>query len=178
MSPLQFSLFFAALLVAYVLVHLRLVRFERYLREISVLRSLNERLQAVSDVLKSVSVERLEERIDLLHDRVTEIGDIAARIEQKMATPAAASTAAPTPARRAGDVDPAERILARVESTLLAMGYRDLHILTDLSEHAHDSEIELVVECQKNQMPHKGKVTIANGSVRDVDLSSVARSFP
>ena len=38
MDTLQFALFFAALLVAYVLVHMRLVRFEAYLKEMSALR--------------------------------------------------------------------------------------------------------------------------------------------
>ena len=38
MTPLQFSLFFAAILVAYFLVHLRLIRFEAHLKEISGLR--------------------------------------------------------------------------------------------------------------------------------------------
>ena len=39
MTTLQFSLFFAAILVAYLLVHLRLVRFEGHLKEIVALQA-------------------------------------------------------------------------------------------------------------------------------------------
>ena len=47
MSPLQFTLFFAALLVGYVLVHLRMVRFEAHLRELGRLRRIEEELVAL-----------------------------------------------------------------------------------------------------------------------------------
>ena len=54
MTTLQFAVFFAALLVGYVLVHVRLVRFETYLREVSALKVMNERLKGLSDVLTRV----------------------------------------------------------------------------------------------------------------------------
>ena len=61
MSPLQFSLFFAALLVAYILVHVRMVRFEKYLREIGGIKMLNERLNALSAGLERLRLDRVEE---------------------------------------------------------------------------------------------------------------------
>ena len=51
MSALQFTLFFVALLVGYVLVHLRLVRFEEHLRKLAGIRGLDERLAQADRVL-------------------------------------------------------------------------------------------------------------------------------
>ena len=176
MSPTQFSLFFAALLIGYVLVHLRLVRFERYLRQISVLSLLNERLNGVADVLKSVSVERVEERIDLLLGEVDRLRTVAERVEKRLAQPPVAAVAGPAPI--AAESGPGERIRSAVERQLFSLGYRDLSILTDLSEASLAEETQVLVECTKNQMPHKGKVVTRNGAIRDVDLQSMARSFP
>lgn len=176
MSPLQFGLFFAALLIGYVLVHLRLVRFESYLREIAGLRQLNERLQGVSDSLKRVSISTLEDRVDMVHAELREIREAALRLERTfserpVAIEAPALTTEPT-------LSEADRVRTVVESRLLALGYGSLHILTDLNTVSLDEGGEVTVECEKAQIAHKGKVVVGNGGVRDVRLQSVTQSFP
>ena len=51
MTPLQFTLFFVALLVGYVLVHLRLVRFEEHLQKLAGIRGLDDRLRQLDERL-------------------------------------------------------------------------------------------------------------------------------
>ena len=80
MSTLQFGLFFAALLIGYVLVHIRLVRFEKYLREVSALKVVNERLQGVTDVLSRVDLAAVEERLEMIHGRLGELVEQQSRI--------------------------------------------------------------------------------------------------
>ena len=65
-----------------------------------------------------------------------------------------------------------------VEARLLSLGYSDLRILTDLSDSSLDTETTVHVECTKQNMVAKGKVITRNGSIVDVDLTSVAQVFP
>lgn len=173
MNALQFSLFFAALLVAYLLVHVRLVRFETYLREVSALKVVNERLKGVSDSMTRVNLEPVEDRLDMIHAELRGLAEMAAKLEHTASRVREVSTPEVTASEPAG-----ERIRGVVETRLLALGYRNLRLLTDISAATMSDEIEIVVEAERNQMPCKGRVLTVNGEVRDVYLQSVAQSFP
>lgn len=175
MDTLQFSLFFAALFIGYLLVHLRLVKFEAYLREISGLKLLNERFQGVSDVLARINLDHVEDRLDMLQQELRSLVEIAQRLERSTSRarqhvePVASASSTPSAA---------ERIRALIETRLLSLGYGNLHIVSDLSEASYEDEFTSTVECDKNQMAYKGKVTTCNGEVRDVSLDSVSQAFP
>ena len=70
------------------------------------------------------------------------------------------------------------RIRGAVETRLLALGCRDLRVLTDLSTANLDEPVTVQVECRRDGMPVKGRVVARNGAVVDVDLQTVAQSFP
>ena len=65
-----------------------------------------------------------------------------------------------------------------VEGRLLAMGFGNLRVLTDLSRANLDDEVIVLVECHKNGMLYKGRVTSRNGAIQGVDMQSVAAGFP
>lgn len=174
METYQFSLFFAALLVAYVLVHVRLVRFETYLKEIAGIKSLNDRLKRVSDVLERVRLDRVEEQLDQLHADMAQLLEAADRVERAIRVAAPPAGAAPAPAAFAAG----ERIRAAVETRLLSLGYSDLKLLTDLSKASLDDDLEVLVECQKDHVTCKGKVTTRNGAIREVQMQPVTQTFP
>ncbi len=174
MTTTQFSLFFVALVVGYVLVHLRLARCERHLREISVLKLLNERLRNVADSVERVRVDRLEEGLQLLHDDLQACKEIGQRLERGLGK----VTADGGGIESGGDFSPGQRIRKAVEEQLLRQGYGNLRLLTDLSHAVLDEETEVLVECEKNHMPCKGKVKSRNGSVQDIDIHTVVQSFP
>ena len=73
---------------------------------------------------------------------------------------------------------PAERIRRVVEERLLSLGYRNLRILTDLSEASLDEETSVQVECERRNMACKGKVKTINGGISDVELHNIVQSFP
>jgi len=174
MSTLQFALFFAALLIGYVLVHLRMVRFEKYLREVSALKVVNERLQGVTDVLSRVDLTAVEERLEMIHERLKELGAASERLEQAVERSGERrDIVVPSAIASAG-----ERIRALVETRLLALGYHNLRILSDLTAVAMADELDVTVECEKNQTAFKGKVSTCNGEIRDVNLQSVTQAFP
>jgi hypothetical protein len=175
MDPLQFTLFFVALVVGYILVHLRLVRFEAHLREIAGLRQLNERLQGVSDALQRISLATVEDRLDLACAELNELSQAAARIERALAERRSDPVVVAAPPR-AGSAP--ERVREAVESKLAALGYSNVQILTDLSGVSLDDDAELTVECDKQHIVHKGKVMTGGGGVRDVRLQDITRSFP
>lgn len=171
MTNLQFSLFFVALLVGYIMIHLRLARFETHLREVSHLKLLNERLKGVADHLEGLRLDRIEEGLSLLHEDLEQVRDATLRVERSNARIAADGGSA------AVGGSPADKIRAAIESRLLGMGYGNLRILADLSDASLDDELEILVECDKNHMPSKGRVITRNGSVQDVQLQSVAGTF-
>lgn len=176
MSNLQFALFFVALSIGYVLVHLRLAKFETYLKEVSVLQKLNERLQGVAAAMDRIKVERLEEGLDALHQDARELQEVAGRIERN--TMAAEHAHEAGPVIVPGGPTVAERVCAAVEERLFQLGFQNPRILTDLHNLALEDEVEVQVECERQMMPYKGKVKAKNGSILDVDVHSVVTMFP
>ena len=171
MSPLQFSLFFAALLLGYILVHVRMVRFERYLREITGIKTLNERLNAVSDGLERLRLDRVQELLSQLHEDLEALGKSSDRIERAVGRGGG-------PATGALERSPSDRIQGAVETRLLGLGFSNLRLLTDLSGLSLEEQVEVQVECEREHMPCKGRVTTRNGAIIDVQIQNAAQSFP
>lgn len=189
MDALQFSLFFVALLVGYLLVHLRLIRCETHLQKLAGIRALDDRLRSLDDRLARLSevfekfrVDRIEAQLERLHDDLEDVRDATTLVRQAVVQiPAPASQAVaslpsvPVPALVE---DAAGRVCAVVETRLLQLGYGRIQILTDLTGLVSTTDVELQVEAERNGMPMKGRVTVRNGSVRDVALQSVVQMFP
>ncbi len=173
MSPLQFALFFAALLIGYARVHVRLLRFEEYLREIAALRLMNERLEGVAQALQRAPPSTGEERWAEVCGELRALRAAVDRLERVAAEMRAPPAAAPAPPESV-----AERLRAAVTNRLAALGYTNLRILTDLSRASPGGELEVAVECDKGHVAHKGRVFTAAGAIRDVRLQSVTQSFP
>ncbi|GAB4155956.1 MAG: hypothetical protein Fur0037_24310 [Planctomycetota bacterium] len=174
MNGLQFSLFFAAILVGYVLIHLRLVRFEAYLREISELKTINDRLSALASAIEKLKIERVEERLDRLHEDLEDLREHAGRSAREIAE---AVVRIPTPDRPAA-LSGSERVRALVETRLIELGYGNLRILTEIPEDGWDQDLAVLVECERNRMPCKGRVLVRSGALRGVEIRPVAASFP
>lgn len=186
MDTLQFTLFFLAIVVGYVVLHLRLVRFEDHLQKLTGIRSIDDRLRSLDDrmrllveTLEKLQLERIEQRLDRLHDDLEDVreatGEVRTAVVQIPSAPAGAPLAA---AAVALPEAPGARIAALVEGRLLQLGYGNLQILTDLSDVRADRDVEVQVECERNSMPAKGRVLVRNGAVRDVALQTVAHMFP
>ena len=82
MTPLQFSLFFVALLLGYILVHLRLLKFETYLKEMAGIKTLNDRLNAVANAMDHIRVDRLEEQLQEIHEDLEGLRRVTERVER------------------------------------------------------------------------------------------------
>jgi len=187
MDVLQFSLFFVALVVGYVLVHLRLVRFEEHLQKLAGIRGLDDRLRQLDDRLRQLAesfdklrVDRIEGQLERLHDDLEDLRDATTDVRQAVVQiPAPVPAIISAPATDATPVDwmPA-RLQSLVEGRLLQLGYHDVTMLTDLASVDLSRDIELQVECLRGGMPVKGRVLVRNGSVRDVALHTVTQMFP
>lgn len=186
MSTLQFTLFFVALLVGYVLVHLRMVRFEEHLQKLAGIRSLDERLKALDDRVRSLTesvdkkgMGRVTEQLDRIHDDLEDLREATQQVGESVvqipSSPAGDGHASDRPG--ANEV-PANRIVAVIETRLLQLGYRNLRLLGDLTDAQFTDEIEVQVEAERNGMPCKGRVVMRNGSVSDVHVQTVAQAFP
>lgn len=182
MDPLQFSLFFAALLIGYLLLHVRVARFEQHLEKLVLLRSVDDRLRQLDDRVQllgqsvdRIRVERVEAQLERLHEDLQDLREVAANLP-----PAVIQAPAPV-APSLGDAPaeaPAARIVAAVENRLMQLGYRDVQILSDVQRLDPAVDAELQVECWRGGMPSKGRVLVRNGSVRDVAVQTVTQMFP
>ena len=182
MDPLQFSLFFAALLIGYLLLHVRVARFEQHLEKLVLLRSVDDRLRQLDDRMQllgqsvdRIRVERVEAQLERLHDDLQELREVTGNLP-----PAVIQAAAPV-APPVGDAPaeaPAARIVAAIENRLMQLGYRDVQILSDLQRLDPAVDAELQVECWRGGMPSKGRVLVRNGAVRDVAVQTVTQMFP
>lgn len=188
MDALQFSLFFVALLVGYVLVHLRMVRFEEHLQKLAGIRGLDDRLRGLDDRLRVLAdtfdklrLERIEGQLDRLHEDLEDLREATRDVRHavvQIPAPVAPSEGPAIAALPAAAVGPAARTMATVESRLLQLGYHDLRLLSELDDVVAVDEVEVQVECERRGMPFKGRVVVRNGSVRDVVLQPVTNMFP
>jgi hypothetical protein len=185
----QFSLFFVALVVGYVLMHLRLVRFEEHLQKLAGIRSLDDRLRQLDDRLAKlgesfdrVRLDRVEGQLERLHHDLEDLreatSDVRHAVVQIPAPPAAVPAPVEAPTADRAVETPATRIVGLVESRLLQLGYHDVVLLSELASVDFARDVELQVECWQGGMPVKGRVLVRNGSVRDVALQSAAPMFP
>jgi len=190
MTPLQFGLFFAALLVGYVLVHLRMVRFEEHLQKLAGIKSIDERLQSIdgrvtqlAEATAKVNLERISAQIERLHEDLEDLRERTTEVRQAVvkipATPPVARDKGAAAGRATvSNESPATRIVALIETRLLQLGYRHIRLIGNLNGAQMADEIEVQVEAERNGMPFKGRVVMRNGSVHDVNVQSVAQAFP
>jgi hypothetical protein len=155
------------------------MKFEVYLKEISGVKRLDERLQGVAEAMERIRVDRLEEALNQLHEDNREVIDAVKGVERKVASTASQQVEVIT---REGEAiaaaTAADRICGAIEARLFGLGYSKLNILTDLAGYAADDEVTVQVECEKRMMPCKGSVTLRGGRIVDVDVHSVVRMFP
>jgi hypothetical protein len=175
MDIYQFSLFFAALVIAYMLVHLRLIKFETYLKDIATLKLLNERLKDLCDRMERVRVDRVEEGLHQLHDDLADLKELTKDLAEVQRSAPVNDVVVPMSVPVASAP---ERIRSVVEERLLSLGYGNLRILTDLSGANLDEEVTLQVECERRHMPCKGQVKTINGGISDVQIHTIVQSFP
>ena len=179
MDALQFSLFFVALLVGYVLLHMRLVRYEAYLRELQEIRAATERLHQQLAAAGEPKLGRVEGQLDRLHADLQELRKALAEVgEQVASTPEAPPVVLPAMAPAVLHEPPARRLREVVETRLQQLGYSRVQVLTDLKGASVEGDLEVQVECERNQMVSKGRILLRNGAVRDVAMQSVANMFP
>lgn len=186
MEPWQFSLFFAALLVGYVLIHLRVVRFEEHLRGLAVLRSIDERIAALPQHLPTADKDRLkviEAHLQALREAIEDLRETGERIGANLGEAIVQIPQPPAPVvveagSGAAAASLSDRTRALVEARLLQLGFGNLRLLSDLSSMPLEGDVEVQVEAERRHMPYKGRVLLRNGSVRDVAMQSAATSFP
>jgi hypothetical protein len=190
MDPLQFALFFAALLVGYALVHLRMIRFEGHLQKLTGIKDLDDRLRSIDDRVKQmaestakVSLERVSAQLERLHEDLEDLREATTEVRQAVVkipgmTAAAREKGGAGAPGNAGNESPATRIVALIETRLLQLGFRHIRLIGNLVGAQMADEIEVQVEAERNGMPYKGRVVMRNGSVHDVNVQSVAQAFP
>jgi hypothetical protein len=185
MSTLQFTLFFVALLAGYVLVHLRVARFEEHLRQLSLLKDMDQKLAALEERVRALATAvapeeraRVSDQLDRLHDDLEDLREAARGVGEAVVQIPAVR---PEPGQASGGASaraPSTEIVSVVEARLLQLGYRNLRLLGDLRGVQLTDEVEIQVEAERNGMPCKGRVIAHNGSVSDVHMQTVAQSFP
>jgi hypothetical protein len=173
MDMLQFALFFAAVVIGFLLVFMRTAKTLTLLQELVRLRAVEDRLKTIEQVVQTLrsqlpiaAVQESLEALRAIRDRIGQLGEVAVSKVVEIPVPAEAAAR------------PVETVRALVENRLFGMGYHRVHILSDLPERHSPDEFSVLVECQRDEVAFKGHLVVKNGAVLDVQLSSVLQMFP
>ena len=173
------GLFLSGLLVGYLLLSVRLARFERHLAELSGLKVLGERVEQLAQQMDHLRPDRVETLLERIHEDLQRLQDTNEALGQTIQRAASQTVVTAEPAIvMSRPESAAERVRALVEVRMLHLGYSNLRILSDLTMATMEGDFEVQVEAERNQMPCKGRVALRNGSVRDVSMQSAATMFP
>jgi hypothetical protein len=191
MDPWQFGVFFAALLLGYVLVHLRLVRCEEHLHKLAGIRALDDRLRLLDERLAGIGetsgrirLDRVEALLERLHEDLEDLTEATASVRSAVVQIPAPTFELPPPVAAAAPVPVVAAepwsvgVCAAVDTRLQQLGYSRVQILTELPGQDPGQDLELRVEAERQGMPSKGRVLMRNGRVLEVALQSVAAMFP
>lgn len=183
MNELHFALLFAALVVGYVLLHVRVARFEVHLEKLASLRSIDDRLRQIDDRMQllgtsvdRIRTDRVESQLERLHSDLLDLREVTANVQNAVVQIPA--PVAPTPSGKFPTESSAARMLTAVENRLFELGYHEIRVLNDLGGVEPAGDVELQVECWRGGMPLKGRVLVRNCAVRDVALQTVVQMFP
>lgn len=173
------GLFLGGLLVGYLLLSVRLARFERHLAELAGLKVLGERVEQLAQQMDHLRPDRVETLLERIHEDLQRLQDTNEALGQTIQRAATQAVVAAEPSVvMSRPESAAERVRALVEVRMLHLGYTNLRILSDLTMATMEGDFEVQVEGERNQMPCKGRVALRNGSVRDVSMQSAATMFP
>jgi hypothetical protein len=168
---LQFALTFVTLVVLAVVLYVRMIRYDQYLREEKEgIQRLNERLQALTDGLEALGLRTVEERL-------LEIQEVLESIRDGLQRPLPAASG-PTA------VEPSEASLRRsslidiVEAKLYNLGYGKVSVVTDLTGVDSQEPTRIVVEAERNGVAHKGYLVIHGSAVTELEMQPSYTSFP
>ncbi|MFQ5506760.1 MAG: hypothetical protein ACE5F1_18470, partial [Planctomycetota bacterium] len=156
-----FALTFVTLVVLCAILYLRMGRYEKYLRDLEGIQTLNERLKSLVEGLEGLRTRRVEDRLASIQDVLEGIRDGLGRV-RSVDLPAA----------------PKPSLLDLVEAKIYDLGYTKVKVVTDLSRASSVEPLRVVVEAQKNDTTHKGHLILHGSSVVELDLQPVYTSFP
>jgi len=159
---LQFALTFVTMIVLAAIVYIRLTRYESYLRDLQGIPELNERLASLVEGLEGLKTRRVEASL-------VEIQEILEAIREGLG-----KNARPVEIPRA----PKPSLVDLVEAKLYNLGYREVSVITDLSDTNSLEPVKVVVEAKKDAATHKGHLVVHGTSVIELDLQPVFTTFP
>lgn len=140
---------------------------DRLAVRLDVLEDLKASLGRLADARGDLDVRRIEHTL-------IEIRDGQRRVEDRLLHAVEAARQGGGPGRAPG------RLSDRVIDRLLALGYERVQLVTPIDELPADDAAggEVRVEAHRNGVLCKGRVSVENGALVDVDLKPTYTAFP
>lgn len=149
----------------------RVQRQLRLLAELSSLNILQDRMQALAEMVQQVDAPRLRRELERIHDELAELREELRRLADQAARPmVTVPFVAAEPSR-------AERVRALVRHHLREEGYGSIRLLASDPELEGD-DVTIRVEAVRHGLRVLGTVTVQDGAVRDVSLDPNYSLFP
>ncbi|HET6203639.1 MAG TPA: hypothetical protein VFI25_12640 [Planctomycetota bacterium] len=146
----------------------RVRRAEEDLRRLRGLDLLNDRAATLADAVGRLELGRLEASLQALVEAVPRLERALWRIEEGLARPTAPAGASGTGVFREA-----------IEARLRDLGYHRIQVCDGegaLSEEG--GSVVIAVEAARGDVPHKGKVRVKEGAIREVELRPLYGLFP
>ncbi|MCI0587032.1 MAG: hypothetical protein L0323_09360 [Planctomycetes bacterium] len=142
----------------------RVRRAEEDLRRLRGIELLNDRAATLADSVGRLELGRLETSLQALVDAVPRLERALWRIEEGLARPVAPG---PGPMREA------------IEARLRDLGYHRIQVCEEegIPEDGGGG-FAIPVEAARGDVPHKGRVLVREGAIREVELRPLYGLFP
>src|SRR5262245_61597773 len=146
----------------------RVRRAEEDLRRLRGLELLNDRAATLADSVGRLELGRVETSLQALVDAVPRLERALWRIEEGLAaSPPAGGDAGSGPLREA------------IEARLRDLGYHHIQVCTrEGAPSDPGGTLAIPVEAARGDVPHKGRVLVKEGAIREVELRPLYGLFP
>jgi len=146
----------------------RVRRAEEDLRRLRGLELLNDRAATLADSVGRLDLGRVEAALRALVEAIPRLERAIWRIEEEISRSAASGGGeSPAPLREA------------IEARLRDLGYQHIQVCEGESALPGDGGIlSIPVEAARGDVPHKGRVLVKEGAIREVELRPLYGLFP
>ncbi len=149
--------------------------FDRRLERLDQLDDIRAGVQRVADEHGNLDLRRVEHAL-------LDIRDGQRRMEDRLIQTVEAVRSRPSEPAESDREVPARILADRVFGRLVALGYEQINLLATIEELeaiAEGAQVgEVLVEARRNGAQCKGRVSIQDGVILDVELRSVYSAFP
>lgn len=183
--PLHFVLLSVAVVICYILIHLRLARLDVHLRDLEGLNGIDDRLASIDEQLSGLEQTadkatqvRMWERLKRLNRELVDLREVTEQIRNQTNGLPEMRVIHEKYTKLPRALDPsqpaASQVIKLIELRLAELGYSKVDITGDLSNAGLSDEIQVNVRATHSGEPCIGYVVMRGSEMEELEMRRVA----